>query len=113
MSAMDLAARVGVTTARVSQFERAEVAGSIPLSTLERAASALNCRVCYFLMPNEPLELMVQRQALKKAAALVAMGGTPTDPRGEDDAFRTEVISERIRELANDLVDRRGLWQGA
>lgn len=54
---------------------------------------------------------MVQRQALKKAAAIVVIGGTPTDPRCEDSAFRAEAIGERLRESANDLVDRRGLWQ--
>jgi predicted DNA-binding mobile mystery protein A len=68
MSTVELARRMGVTRSRVSQIERAEIDGTIHLSTLERAAEALNCRVVYFLVPIEPLEQMVWQQAFLKAS---------------------------------------------
>ena len=91
MTTFEMAARMGVTQSRASQLERAEVEGSILLSTLERTAAALHCRVCYALVPEEPLEAIVYRQALQKAAA--------------------EAVSEVIEDLAFQLIDRRGLWQ--
>ncbi len=55
-------------TTRAGRLERAEVEGSLQLSTLRRAAEALNCRLLYVLVPDEPLEEMVFRQAYLKAA---------------------------------------------
>jgi transcriptional regulator with XRE-family HTH domain len=43
MTATQLAARIGVAQATVSQLEQSEIRGSIQLSTLRRAAEAMNC----------------------------------------------------------------------
>ncbi|HEY6425826.1 MAG TPA: hypothetical protein VIX84_01205, partial [Acidimicrobiales bacterium] len=72
MSTFELGQRMGVTASRVSQLERAEADGSIRLSALERSAAALNCKVCYVVVPNESLQDMVLRRALKKAAEAIA-----------------------------------------
>jgi predicted DNA-binding mobile mystery protein A len=100
---------MGVSQARVSQLERGEVEGSIQLSTLERAAEALSCRLQYVLIPVEPLEAMVRGQAREKAAAEVA--ATTHNMRLEDQAPDRDVIKEQIDALADDLIDTRGLWR--
>lgn len=117
MTTFEMAARMGVTQSRTSQLERAEVDGSILLSTLERAAAALQCKVCYALVPEEPLEAIVFRQAWRKAAAQI-VGSDPNlsalveeAMRSEDRTSAAEAVAEDIEDLAFQLVDRRGLWQ--
>jgi transcriptional regulator with XRE-family HTH domain len=101
MSEFELAARMGVTQQRVNQIQRAEVARSVQLATLRRAAKALNCELVYYLAPKEPLEDMVWRQALVKAFEEVAYH--PGDP---DD----ETAGELAEALASSWKDRWGLW---
>jgi predicted DNA-binding mobile mystery protein A len=75
MSTFELAERMGVSQPRISQYERAEVGGTIRLSTLERVAASLKCNLCYALVPEEPLQAIVHRQALEKAATTLAQSG--------------------------------------
>lgn len=118
MSTFELAERMGITQARVSQYERAEVDGTIRLATLDTVARSMRCRLCYAMVPEEPLQAMVHRQALDKAATIVAQSG-PHAARLVDEALHAEnpslaaeEVSERIEDLAYELIDRRGLWKG-
>jgi predicted DNA-binding mobile mystery protein A len=113
MSSYELAGRLGVTGERVLQLERAEVGRTMPLATLDRVAAALRCRVCYVLVPEEPLERMVIRQALERAACELA-DSSPAARDGldrEGQAARTGVVTTRVMTRALQLVDRRGLWR--
>lgn len=56
MSTYELSRKMGVSQPRVAQLERAEVTGTIQLRNLMRAAEALDCSLCYVLVPREPLE---------------------------------------------------------
>ena len=62
-------------------------------------------------MPNEPLEQMVRRQALEKAAAELAASTTDGDLGEEDRALFAAVMAEQVEALAHELIDRRGLWR--
>ena len=109
MSQADLAARLGVTRQRVAQLEHAEVDGSIQLSTLRRAAEAMDCVLVYALVPNTTLEDTVHRQALNVAASDV------------DRARQTMLLEaqlggegdhERLRDsIVEQLLDSRRLWR--
>src|SRR5205823_6384520 len=63
MSTAQLAKRMGVRQPSVVDIERSEEKGSIALSTLRRAAEALNCTVAYVLIPNKPLDTTVRESA--------------------------------------------------
>src|SRR5215204_4330845 len=63
MTARQLGERMGVSQPTITQMEHNEVAGSITLATLERAAQALGCRLVYTFVPEEPLETRVTRRA--------------------------------------------------
>jgi hypothetical protein len=104
----------------VHQLEQAEIRGSIPLSSLQRAAAALNCEVCYVLVPAEPLDQMVRRQALARAARAVAASlSAPMGSEGSEGSEQREPreqptpdeVAARVETMASELVDRRGLWQ--
>ena len=109
MSQADLAARVEVTRQRVAQLEQAEVDGSIQLSTLRRAAEAMDCLLVYAIVPNTTLEDTVYRQAFNVAAIDV------------DRARQTMLLEaqlggegdhERLREsIVEQLLDSRRLWR--
>jgi len=108
MSVRDLGRRMGTSGQRASKLEHDELSGGIQLSSLERAAEAMNCRLVYVLIPNEPLEEMVRRQARKKAAQ--AVGSVSHSMRLEQQEVAEGVGSEQIDDLASEFVDRRGLW---
>jgi predicted DNA-binding mobile mystery protein A len=109
MTTSQLAERMGVSQARVTQVEHGEVERSLRLSTLDRAAEALNCRVIYALLPHEPLEEMVRRQA--KAIAGDAVASTSHNMRLEDQAPDARIVELLVDEIANELVDAPGLWK--
>ena len=108
MTTGELSQLMGLTQSRISQIERSEALGSIRLDTLQRAAHALNCQLQYVFIPNEPLEKMVRRQALFKARRevdavhhLMAL---------EDQSSALSIDDEMVRELAEEIIDRRNLW---
>jgi len=108
MPTREMATRMGVSQARISQLERAEVDGSIRLDTLQRAAAALGCELCYVLVPAVPLEEAVRRQAEVRARVQVA--ATTQNMRLEAQEPETAVIEAQVATLADELVDTRGLW---
>jgi predicted DNA-binding mobile mystery protein A len=111
MSTVELAHRMAVSQPRASQLERAEVEGYIRLSTLRRAAEALGCQLVYVLVPDQPLEHMVLRQALRKAAAEAASALIDLPPEDRDDA--AALLDEQLEIRAQQLVDSHGLWREA
>ncbi len=72
----------------------------------------LHCQVCYVLVPAEPLEDLVRRQAFERAARALAgsprEAGSGEERAGED--LDDEETAARIEALAYDWIDRRGLW---
>jgi predicted DNA-binding mobile mystery protein A len=71
MSGAQLAKRLGVTRARISQAERAEASGGVTLKTMRAAAEALGCRFVYAIIPEGRIEDVIAEQARRKAQALV------------------------------------------
>jgi predicted DNA-binding mobile mystery protein A len=108
MTTGELGQRMGLTQSRVSQIERSEELGSIRLDALERAARALNCRVRYVLVPDEPLEEMVRRQARLRAQAEVS--AVTHSMSLEDQTPEPDVIDAQVEELAERYTDGRHLW---
>lgn len=77
MSGVDLALRLGVTRARVSQAEKAEHTGGITLRTMDEFAAAMGCRFVYAIVPeNGDVDDLIALQARRKASALVAKAST-------------------------------------
>jgi len=107
MSTGELGRRMAISQQRASQLERAEMEGSVRLSTLRAVASALNCRLLYVFVPDEPLEDMVRQQARLKAEE-AAQG--IRDVRPDDEVFVARLIDEELDARALELVDKQGLW---
>jgi predicted DNA-binding mobile mystery protein A len=69
MSSAQLAKRLLVRQPSVANMEQSEAKGTIELATLRRVAEALDCTLIYALVPNKPLEVMVQERARAGAPA--------------------------------------------
>jgi predicted DNA-binding mobile mystery protein A len=63
MSGSALAARLGCARPNIITIERNEQRKTISLGTLETVAQALNCRLVYCLVPIEPLDEILEKQA--------------------------------------------------
>jgi predicted DNA-binding mobile mystery protein A len=63
MSVVELGRRMGVRGSTVSEIEANERDGGIRLSTLRRAAAAMDCEVVYALVPRVSLEQTVADRA--------------------------------------------------
>lgn len=102
MSTFELGQRMSISDSRAGRLEKAELGETLRLSTLRRAAGALNCRLLYVFVPEEPLEDMVFRQAYARATEEMSLS---TWPRTEE--HREEQLEMRTLQL----VDSRGLWR--
>lgn len=110
MTASELGARMGLTRARIYALEAGEVDGATSLTTLRRAAAAMNCTLVYALVPNESLDAMVKRQADELARRHV--GQADRTMRLEDQATSAAAREAAARELAADYARKppRKFW---
>jgi predicted DNA-binding mobile mystery protein A len=102
MTAAQLAERMGVTQPRIIALERAEAEGAVTLKSLKRAAEALNCRLVYTFVPNEPLEQVVRNRA--RVVAGERLAGVEHSMRLENQATSSEAQEERLQEASDQLV---------
>ena len=112
MTGQDLAARLGVRPATVVDLEASEARLSISLKTLAKAASALNCRLVYALVPNDgSLEEILQAQARRVAERMVSKvsHSMSLEAQGVDVSFREQEVRDLTDELVRTLP--RGLWK--
>jgi predicted DNA-binding mobile mystery protein A len=110
MSAEQLATRLGVTKQSVLSLERNETRGTASLKSLDRAASALGCRLAYALIPDQSIEAMVDARALAVARQkLERVGHTMAL---EAQAPPSDLHELEVRELARELKEKLSadLW---
>lgn len=71
MTVSQLAERLRVTPGRISQLESQEAAGKATLSSLIKAADALDCDLLIILLPRDSLEERLRKRAEKLSTAAV------------------------------------------
>jgi predicted DNA-binding mobile mystery protein A len=102
MTSIQFAKRLGVIQQRISRLEKAERDSIIKLKTLEEAAKALNCRLVYFFIPNEPLEQMLENRARLIAKNRIAEISHSMEL--EDQGISQEEQNIQIEKLALELL---------
>jgi predicted DNA-binding mobile mystery protein A len=110
MKAEQVAQRLGVSKVRISTMEKDELRGALTLATLEKAAQAMGCRFVYAIVPDESLQAMVEKQAQKKAKAIL-------NRTGHTMGLEQQSVSEaerqaQLKRLAIDLLAQESyqLW---
>ena len=111
MSLRQLGARVGVSQAAVSQFEGGEVAGTISLGTLHKAAAALDCEFVYAIVPRHSLDKVLSARARTVAAKMFertthSMHLEHQDvPQAETKKQRDDLAEQLLRDRPRTLWD--------
>lgn len=111
MSRVQFARRLGVTQQSADDLERSEAAGTIQLDKLRRAAAALDCALVYALVPNRPLEAMVNERA--RAIAVTAIRRVDQTMTLEDQKVERDSDEQLIEDYVRDHVRDRDLWDEA
>lgn len=109
MTTRQLATRIGVRQPSVVALEKSEVAGTVSLKTLRRAAEALDCDLVYALVPRRTLEETLRRRAESVAQAHVAAVSHSMDLEGQ--GVSTTQRTAEVRRLAEALLEQGSrLW---
>jgi len=108
MTQAQLARRMGISPQAVSQLEQREADGSVTLKALEQAAQALGARLTYAIVPDRPIEAILEQRARAVAARLTdSVRHTMRLEDQEPDAS----LGQRTEELAKELLSSpRQLW---
>ncbi|MET0050462.1 MAG: mobile mystery protein A [Candidatus Thiodiazotropha sp.] len=110
MSGAQLARRLGVTRAMVSNTERAEQDGGVTLRTLQNMAQAMDCRLVYAIIPEQEIEAILQARAYKKAREQVMAAGVQMALEAQ--TLSQDKLDEQVQRLAREILEQRGsqLW---
>lgn len=110
MTTRQLAGRMGIRQPSIIALEKAEVAGTVSLNTLRRAAEALDCDLAYVLIPRKPLDETVRCRARGIAEAHVAATSHTMQLEGQGISARARAAE--VTRLADALVNGGSrLWE--
>lgn len=109
MSGSALSQRLNSSRTAAAYLEKAELEGKITINKLKEAAEALNCRLVYGFVPNDPIEETISKQAELKAQSISAQADThmmleaQSLSREELEAEVMRLKWQFIRDMPNDL----------
>jgi predicted DNA-binding mobile mystery protein A len=106
ISTRQLASKLGLDHAAITQFEKREAEGKVSLETLQKVARAMRCQLVYAIVPEEPLsslESIMDDQAIQAARALISR--VDHTMRLEQQGLSAEQSNEQVRELATKLKE--------
>lgn len=100
MTVSQLAARLGVTQPRITKMESNE--DNLKLSTMKKAAEAMNCEFVYYFKPKTTFQNLVDEQAQKKAAEVLKTVNVNM-------ALENQKIAEdeAVKDFASDLINTK------
>jgi predicted DNA-binding mobile mystery protein A len=108
-----MAKRMNVSQPRINELEKAEIQGSITLSSLERAAQALGCRVVYAFVPERPLADTIRDRAYKLAEQKLASVEQTMRLEAQEVTDKRQRQAD-LRQLAETYIERSArLWDEA
>ena len=100
MTVSQLAARLGVTQPRITKMESNE--DNLKLSTMKKAAEAMNCEFVYYFKPRTTFQNLVDEQAQKKAVEVLKTVNVNM-------ALENQEIAEdkAVKDFASDLINKK------
>ena len=106
MTAIQLAKRLGVSQPRITKMEANEE--NLKLSTMKKAAQAMNCEFVYYFKPKTTFQALVDEQAQKKAAEILQT--VNINMALEDQEISAD---ENIKDFATDLINSKikQIWE--
>ena len=113
MSGAQLARRMGVTRARITNIEQAELDGGVTLRSMQVAAEAMGCRFVYAVIPSGSVDDVILAQARRKARAIVGMANQHMAL--ESQGLSEEKLAREVTRLTDDMLHEMpsDLWDDA
>lgn len=110
MSGAQLARRLGVSRAQISQSEKKEISGSVTLKKMQQMAGAMGYRFVYAIVPEKTVDEIIGARADEKATKLVNL--TSTHMALESQALSKKQIKFEIDRIKQNLADEMpsDLW---
>jgi predicted DNA-binding mobile mystery protein A len=110
MTYSQLGKKLSVTPAAIQRFEKNEMEGSINLNSLNKIATALNCKLIYAIVPNESLEKTIDSQIDKVVRQVVSKidHSMSLEKQNINKIYLKEQINALKRNLKNNLSNK--LW---
>ncbi len=102
MNGRQFARRLSVNPSRVTEMEQGEIAGSLTLKSLRKAAESLDCVFVYGLVPRDSLESIVKKQVSKVAKE--RFDRTSHSMALEDQALSSKEKRIALNELEGELI---------
>jgi predicted DNA-binding mobile mystery protein A len=110
MTAAAFGRRIGVAQQNVVKLENGERSGTITLTSLRRAAAALDADFVYAIIPRKRLRETISTRARELAQERIAP--VAHSMRLESQGLSDQELQEQIAELARELERRpRELWR--
>lgn len=100
MTVSQLAARLGVAQPRITKMESNE--DNLKLSTMKKAAEAMNCEFVYYFKPRTTFQNLVDEQAQKKAAEVLKTVNVNMALENQEIAE-----DEAVKDFASDLINTK------
>ncbi len=100
MTVSQLAARLGVIQPRITKMESNE--DNLKLSTMKKAAEAMNCEFVYYFKPRTTFQNIVDEQAQKKAAEVLKTVNVNMSLENQEIAE-----DEVVKDFASDLINTK------
>ena len=107
MTAKQLAERVGLSQPRIAKMELNE--NNLKISTMKKIAEGLDCDFVYGFAPKSSLQETINRQARKKAEAILSNVNTNMaleDQLADDPNILTDVADEMIAKNIKRIWDK-------
>ena len=107
MTAKQLAERVGLSQPRIAKMELNE--NNLKISTMKKIADGLDCDFVYGFVPKSSLQETINRQARKKAEAILSNVNTNMaleDQLADDPNILTDVADEMIAKNIKRIWDK-------
>ena len=100
MTVSQLATRLGVTQPRITKMESNE--DNLKLSTMKKAAEAMNCEFVYYFKTRTTFQNLVDEQAQKKAAEVLKTVNVNMALENQEIAE-----DEAVKDFASDLINTK------
>jgi predicted DNA-binding mobile mystery protein A len=110
MSTSQLATRLQITRQGVADQERREVEGTITLTALRKAATAMDCDLYYAIVPRRPAGELLRERARQVAAE--QLGRIAHSMRLEEQDVPGDEFEQQVEDLADQILREfpRNLW---
>ena len=111
MSGVQVARKLGVAKSTIFNTEKAELEGAVTLKRMSQVAEGMGCRFVYFVIPDEPVDKVLSKQAKKKALDVVGKASNQMALEAQtlsDKQLKYEVErlqQQFLKEMPSDLWD--------